>query len=125
MEQTVEAFHQEHRRLYGFDWKGTVPVELVAFKLTGIGLLQKSQMLAWEVPAGHVCRFSIVEGPQVLDLNVWNRHDPRERFWAARTRQFYGAHVTAGHRLWSNLPFLRPLATIVADRSPTFSRTRA
>jgi uncharacterized protein YcgI (DUF1989 family) len=70
---------------------------------------------AWEVPAGHVCRFSIVEGPQVLDLNVWNRHDPRERFWAARTRQFYGAHVTTGHRLWSNLPFLRPLATIVAD----------
>src|SRR5919198_1977637 len=70
---------------------------------------------AWEVPAGHVCRFSIVEGPQVLDLNVWNRHDPRERFWAARTRQFYGAHVSTGDRLWSNLPFLRPLATIVAD----------
>jgi uncharacterized protein YcgI (DUF1989 family) len=70
---------------------------------------------AWEVPAGHVCRLSIVEGPQVLDLNVWDRNDPRERFWAARTRQFYGAHVTTGHRLWSNLPFLRPLATIVAD----------
>lgn len=70
---------------------------------------------AWEVPAGHVCRFSIIEGPQVLDLNLWGRHDPRERFWAARTRQFYGAHVTTGDRLWSNLPFLRPLATIVAD----------
>jgi len=70
---------------------------------------------AWEVPAGRVCRFSIVEGPQVLDLNLWNRDDPRERFWAARTRQFYGAHVTTGDRLWSNLPFLRPLATIVAD----------
>jgi uncharacterized protein YcgI (DUF1989 family) len=70
---------------------------------------------AWDVPAGHVCRFSIVEGPQVLDLNLWNRDDPRERFWAARTRQFYGAHVTSGDRLWSNLPFLRPLATIVDD----------
>ena len=70
---------------------------------------------AWEVPAGHVCRLSIVEGPQVLDLNLWNRHDPRERFWASRTRQFHGAHVTTGHRLWSTLPFLRPLATIVAD----------
>lgn len=70
---------------------------------------------AWEVPAGHVCRMSIIEGPQVFDLNVWNRHDPRERFWAARTRQFHGAHLTVGHRLWSNLPFLRPLATIVAD----------
>jgi uncharacterized protein YcgI (DUF1989 family) len=70
---------------------------------------------AFEVPAGHVARFSIVGGPQVLDVNIWNRHDPRERFWAARTRQFYGAHVTTGHRLWSTLPFLRPLATIVAD----------
>jgi uncharacterized protein len=70
---------------------------------------------AWEVPAGHVCRFSTIEGPQVLDLNLWNRHDPRERFWAARTRQFYGAHVTTGHRLWSTLPFLRPLVTVVAD----------
>jgi hypothetical protein len=70
---------------------------------------------AWEVPAGHVCRFSIIEGPQVVDLNLWNRDDPRERFWAARTRQFHGAHVGRGDRLWSGLPFLRPLATIVAD----------
>jgi uncharacterized protein len=70
---------------------------------------------AWTAPAGSVVRFSIIEGPQVLDLNIWARDDPRERFWAARTRQFYGAHVTVGHRLWSNLPFLRPLATIVAD----------
>lgn len=70
---------------------------------------------ALEVPAGHVVRFSEIEGPQVLDVNLWNRHDPRERFWASRTRQFYGAHVTTGDRLWSTLPFLRPLATIVAD----------
>jgi uncharacterized protein len=70
---------------------------------------------AWRAPAGSVVRFSIIEGPQVLDLNLWSLDDPRERFWAARTRQFYGAHVTIGHRLWSNLPFLRPLATIVAD----------
>ena len=43
------------------------------------------------------------------------RTDPRERFWAARTRQFYGTHVTTGHRLWSNLPFLRPMVTFIAD----------
>ncbi|ADB50607.1 urea carboxylase-associated family protein [Conexibacter woesei] len=70
---------------------------------------------AFAVPAGHVVRFSTVDGPQVLDVNVWSLADPRERFWAARTRQFHGAHVTAGDRLWSTLPFLRPLATIVAD----------
>ncbi|TQN31754.1 hypothetical protein FHX37_1674 [Haloactinospora alba] len=70
---------------------------------------------AWEVPAGHLCRITTPEGPQVGDLNIWNRHDPRERMWAARTRQLHAAHVTTFDRLWSTLPFLRPLATITAD----------
>lgn len=70
---------------------------------------------AWEVPAGHVCRILTVDGPQVGDLNLWNRHDPRERFWASRTRQLHAAHVTTFDRLWSTLPYLRPMATIVAD----------
>ena len=65
--------------------------------------------------AGQIIRFSTVDGPQVVDLNLWARDDPRERFWAARTRQFYGTHVTTGHRLWSNLPFLRPMVTFIAD----------
>ena len=70
---------------------------------------------AWEVPAGHVCRITTVEGPQVGDLNLWNRHNPRERFWAARTRQLQRAHVSTYDRLWSTLPYLRPLVTIVGD----------
>jgi len=70
---------------------------------------------AWTVPAGHVCRILTVEGPQVGDLNLWNAGDPRERMWASRTRQLHAAHVTTFDRLWSNLPFLRPLATITAD----------
>src|SRR5262252_9943552 len=83
--------------------------------LTYSELIPVRSGLAWTAPAGSVVRFSTVDGPQVLDLNIWNRDDPRERFWAARTRQFYGAHVTTGHRLWSNLPFLRPMTTIIAD----------
>lgn len=70
---------------------------------------------AWEVPAGHLCRLVTVAGPQVGDLNVWNRHDPRERLWASRTRQLQRAHVSTYDRLWSTLPFLRPLLTITAD----------
>ena len=70
---------------------------------------------AFTATAGQIVRFETVDGPQVVDLNLWSRDDPRERFWAARTRQFYGTHVTVGHRLWSNLPFLRPLATFIAD----------
>lgn len=70
---------------------------------------------AWRIPAGHVCRIVTIEGPQVADLNLWNADDPRERLWAARTRQLQAAHVTTFNRLWSNLPFLRPLVTITAD----------
>lgn len=71
--------------------------------------------IAWEVAAGQIFRISIVEGPQVGDLNLWNRHDPRERMWAARSRQLQRAHVTTFDRLWSTLPFLRPMVTIVTD----------
>ena len=70
---------------------------------------------AWTVPAGHVCRIVTIEGPQVADLNLWNLHDPRERFWASRTRQLHAAHVTTFNRFWSTLPFLRPIATITGD----------
>jgi uncharacterized protein YcgI (DUF1989 family) len=70
---------------------------------------------AFAVRAGQIVRFATVDGPQVVDLNLWSLEDPRERFWAGRTRQFYGTHVTVGHRLWSNLPFLRPMVTFIAD----------
>lgn len=71
---------------------------------------------AWEVPAGYLCRvITTPEGPQCGDFNVWNRHNPRERLWAARTRQLQSAHVTRYDRLWSTLPYLRPLLTITYD----------
>jgi uncharacterized protein YcgI (DUF1989 family) len=70
---------------------------------------------AWQVPAGGVCRLVTIDGPQVGDLNIWNLHNRRERFWAARTRQLQAAHVTTFDRLWSTLPYLRPLATVTAD----------
>ena len=70
---------------------------------------------AWTVPAGHVFRIVAPEGPQVGDLNIWNRDNPRERLWASRTRQLQAAHVSTFDRLWSTLPYLRPLVTITAD----------
>jgi uncharacterized protein len=70
---------------------------------------------AWPVPAGHICRIVALEGPQVGDLNLWNLHNPRERFWAARTKQLHSAHMRVFDRFWSCLPYLRPLATVIAD----------
>ena len=73
---------------------------------------------AWEVKAGQVCRILTPEGPQVADFNVWNKHNPRERFWAARTRQLQQSHVKVFDRLWSCLPYLRPMITVTAVRVP-------
>ncbi|KAI0597772.1 hypothetical protein F4775DRAFT_593006 [Biscogniauxia sp. FL1348] len=70
---------------------------------------------AWTAPAGSIVRISTPEGAQVGDLNIWNAHNPRERFWAARTKQLHASHVSTYDRLWSSLPYMRPLATIVGD----------
>lgn len=69
----------------------------------------------FEVPAGSFFRITSVDGPQVGDLNLWNLHDLSERFFSGKTRQLHATHVTTGDRLWSSLPGLRPLATIVED----------
>jgi len=70
---------------------------------------------AWPVRAGQIFRIVAVEGPQVADLNVWSLTNARERFWASRSRQLHQAHVSTFDRLWSCLPYLRPMLTIVAD----------
>jgi len=70
---------------------------------------------AWPVRAGQLVRIVAVEGPQVADFNAWNLGNPRERFWASRTKQLHRAHVTTYDRLWSCLPYLRPMVTITND----------
>jgi len=70
---------------------------------------------SWKVPAGHLWRIICTEGPQVADMNCWSAHNPAERFYTSKTRQLHSTHLTTGDRLWSNMPYLRPLATIVED----------
>ena len=69
----------------------------------------------FEVPAGYFFRIISIEGPQVGDLNLWNRSNINERFFSGKTRALYGTHVSTSDRLYSNLPFLRPMATITHD----------
>ncbi len=69
----------------------------------------------FSVPAGHFCRIAYQDGPQVGDLNLWNADDINEKFFSGKTRALHGTHVSTGDRLWSNLPYLRPLATVTAD----------
>ncbi|MEX0339052.1 MAG: urea carboxylase-associated family protein [Arenibacterium sp.] len=69
----------------------------------------------FRVPAGHYFRISSVEGSQVGDLNLWHADNLEERFYSGKTRALHGTHVTTGERLWSSLPYLRPMATITTD----------
>ncbi|ARQ13281.1 hypothetical protein NXC12_PD00180 (plasmid) [Rhizobium etli] len=68
--------------------------------------------VTWEVPAGHFCRLVCPEGPQVGDLNL---HNLNEGFYSGKTRALNGTHVGLGDQLFSNFPYLRPIATITHD----------
>lgn len=78
-------------------------------------VVQPRDASTFRVPAGHIFRIVSVEGPQVGDLNLWNVDDISERFFSGKTRQLHATHVSTGDRLWSNLPGLRPMATITHD----------
>jgi len=70
---------------------------------------------SFRATAGQIIRISCPEGSQVGDLNLFSAANPSERFYSGKTRALHGTHLTTGCRLWSSFPFLRPMATIVAD----------
>jgi uncharacterized protein len=70
---------------------------------------------AFDVQAGHFFRIVSVEVPQVGDLNLWSATNLAERFFSGKTRALHATHVTTGARLWSALPYLRPIATVTHD----------
>jgi len=88
---------------------------LAGAQLAASVLVPPRDARAIKVPAGHILQISCRDGPQVGDLNLFNAADLTERFYSGKTRALHGTHVTTGDRLWSNLPFLRPMATIIAD----------
>lgn len=88
---------------------------VAAYRVVDQVIVPPREARAFRVPAGGAFRITSVEGPQVGDLNLWNAADPTERFFSGKTRALHGTHVTTGERLWSTLPFLRPMATIVED----------
>lgn len=100
LDANSEFYDQIHNASKKLTYKETVPIR---------------SGKAWKVKAGSIVRITTPEGPQVCDFNAWNADNFRERFWASRTRQFYGTHVKKYDRLFSNLPYLRPMLTITGD----------
>ena len=103
----TETLPQPDLALYGAAREGAEKV--------GEVIVPPRDAAAIEVPCGHFLRVSSIEGPQVGDLNLFNSANLSERFYSGKTRALHGTHVTTGDQLWSSFPFMRPMATIVAD----------
>lgn len=84
-------------------------------ELVGTVVIPPRDAATWTVPAGHVFRIVSTEGAQVGDLNLFNANDLKERLYTGKTRALNGTHVGLGDQLFSNLPYLRPIATITND----------
>lgn len=102
--------------------EGLAAADVASYRAARDGWTKTSEILvpprdarSFRVPAGHFFRIVSVEGPQVGDLNLWAAGDTQERFFSGKTRALHGTHVSTGDRLWSNLPYLRPMATITQD----------
>ena len=78
-------------------------------------IIPPRQGVCFPVKSGQFFRIISSEGPQVGDLNLWAESNLNERFYSGKTRALHGSHVSTGDRLWSNFPYLRPIATITAD----------
>lgn len=78
-------------------------------------LVPPRDAVAIDVPQGHFLRITCPDGPQVGDLNLFHSENLKERFYSGKTRALHGTHITAGDRMWSCFPYLRPMATVVED----------
>lgn len=108
----IVAYEVDQLPAVDLDWYARVRAAAVHASTT---FAPSREAATFAVPAGSFFRITSVDGPQVGDLNLWNLHDLNERFFSGKTRQLHATHVGIGDRLWSNLPHLRPMATITAD----------
>ncbi len=99
-----------------------LPADVGAYRAVRDGWVKTAEVIVpprearcFVVPAGHFFRIVSVDSPQVGDLNLWNAGDHSERFFSGKTRALHGTHLSTGDRMWSNLPYLRPMATITED----------
>ncbi len=70
---------------------------------------------AFVVKAGEIFRIVETEGPQICDLWLFNRKNPKEHFWSNYTMVLEGVYLKQYGRLWSNMPWFRPMATFMEE----------
>lgn len=71
------------------------------------------------VRRGQTLRVIQETGPQIGDVAFWNAENPREYFGAMRTWLVEGWIIRVYTRLWSELPWFRPMMTCIEDTVKT------
>ncbi|WP_163930315.1 urea carboxylase-associated family protein [Paraferrimonas sp. SM1919] len=69
------------------------------------------------VKAGQVFRIIQAEGPQIGDVWLFNKNNPKEHFMGHTTFLYEGAYLSQYSQLWSCMPHVRPMATVLVEHS--------
>ncbi len=68
------------------------------------------------VAAGQTFKLEMIEGAQIIDLDIFAADDPSEHYSAPTQVWAEGGQITRLTRIWGNPPRSRPLATVLVDR---------
>jgi hypothetical protein len=79
--------------------------------------IRPSNGLGFIVKAGQIFRIVQSHGPQICDMIMFNRHCHEERSDFGNSMAFEGLALHKYTRIWSSIPWMRPMATIIDDTS--------
>jgi len=55
------------------------------------------------VPKNHYFKFELLEGQQTLDVAIWSKENPKNKFLSMHNTLFRnGLFITKGSKLWSD-----------------------
>ena len=88
-----------------------------SWKLVKTDYVKPNMGIAVDVPAGHSIRITQAEGPQINDVNFFSANYKNDgiRYDLGYTFNIEGMLLPQFARAWSNLPALRPIATVIDD----------
>ncbi|MGR5286021.1 DUF1989 domain-containing protein [Vibrio maritimus] len=88
------------------------------------GYIERHSGKAFKVSKGQVFRIIQSDGPQIGDVWVFNQHDRTEHFMGHTTFLYEGAYLAQYSQLWSCMPNVRPMATMLVEHSgnPTLQK---
>ena len=71
---------------------------------------------AFVVPENHNFKFELLEGQQILDVAIWSKDNPKNKFLSMHNTLFRnGLFITKGSKLWSDYKIRRFIAECVDE----------